>query len=72
MPDHDTVLELYEHGISAHDLRRSYVGDKLGDNPYVGFSRRELSKCAKEDEVFRIYFLPQTLNLLDRAEISWL
>ena len=68
MPDHDTVLELYEHGISAHDLRRSYVGDKLDDVPYASHSRRELSEYAKEDEVFRIYWLPRTLNLLDRVE----
>ena len=44
MTDNDTVLELYNRGISAHDLRSSYVGDQLGDNPYVRFSRQQIER----------------------------
>ena len=33
MTNKDPVLELYNRGISAHDLRSSYVDDLLGDNP---------------------------------------
>ena len=44
MTDNDPVLELYNRGISAHDLRSSYVGDQLGDNPYVRFSRQQIER----------------------------
>ena len=44
MTNKDPVLELYNRGISAHDLRSSYVGDQLGDNPYTGFSRTEIER----------------------------
>ena len=44
MTDNVAVLELYNRGISAHDLRSSYVGDQLGDNPYVRFSRQQIER----------------------------
>ena len=48
MTDNDTVLELYNRGISAHDLRSSYVGDQLGDNPYIRFSRQKIEREKRE------------------------
>ncbi len=48
MTDNDPVLELYNRGISAHDLRSSYVGDQLGDNPYVRFSRQQIEREKRE------------------------
>ena len=44
MTDNDTVLELYAQGISAHDLRLSYVNDLCGDNPYLRLSRQEIAR----------------------------
>ena len=43
MTNKDPVLELYNRGISAHDLRSSYVDDLLGDNPYRRCSRQEIA-----------------------------
>ena len=68
MTDNDTVLELYNLGISAHKLRRSYVEDKLDDYPDAGDTRQELIAAAEEDEFFQAYLLPRTLDLLDRVE----
>ena len=48
MTDNDTVLELYNRGISAHDLRSSYVGNQLGDNPYVRYSRQQIEREKRE------------------------
>ena len=48
MTDNDPVLELYNRGISAHDLRSSYVGDQLGDNPYIRFSRQKIEREKRE------------------------
>ena len=42
MTDNVTVRELYNRGMSAHDLRLSYVGNKLGDNPYASVSRQQI------------------------------
>jgi len=68
MTDNDTVLDLYNLGISAHKLRRSYVEDKLDDYPDAGDTRQELIAAAEEDEYFQAYLLPRTLDLLDRVE----
>ena len=68
MTDNDTVLELYNLGISAHKLRRTYVEDKLDDYPDAGDTRQELMAAAEEDEFFEAYLLPRTLDLLDRVE----
>ena len=44
MTDQDTLLELYNRGISAHSLLRSYVADQHGDNPYIEFSRLQIER----------------------------
>ena len=44
MTDNDPVLELYNRGISAHDLRSSYVDDLVGDNHYLRLSRQEIAR----------------------------
>ena len=44
MTDQDTALELYNRGISAHNLRRSYVDDQHGDNSYIEFSRLQIER----------------------------
>ena len=44
MTNNDTVLELYNRGISAHDLRSSYVDDLVGDNHYLRLSRQEIAR----------------------------
>ena len=41
MTNNDSVLELYDQGISAHDLRSPYVEDRLENNPFIGLSRWE-------------------------------
>ena len=48
MPDHDTVLELYEHGISAHDLRSPYVEDRLENHPFIGLSRDGIERAGND------------------------
>ena len=48
MSDHDTVLELYEHGISAHDLRSPYVEDRLENNPFIGLSRDGIERAGND------------------------
>ena len=68
MTDNAKILELYNLGISAHKLRRSYVEDKLDDYPDAGDTRQELIAAAEEDEFFQAYLLPRTLDLLDRVE----
>lgn len=39
-----TFIELYARGISAHNLRRSYVDDQHRDNPYIEFSRQQIKR----------------------------
>ena len=78
MTDNDPVLELYNRGISAHDLRSSYVGDQLGDNLYVRFSRQQIEREKRElqgvssltgremdEEFFDLY---RALDVLEEAE----
>ena len=48
MTDNDTVLELYEHGISAHDLRSPYVEDRLENNPFIGLSRDGIERAGND------------------------
>ena len=52
MTDNAKILELYNLGISAHKLRRSYVEDRLDDYPFAGDTRQELMDQAEEDAVW--------------------
>ena len=57
MTDNAKILELYNLGISAHKLRRSYVEDRLDDYPFAGDTRQELMDQAEEDAVWASLFL---------------
>ena len=48
MTDNDTILELYDQGISAHDLRSPYVKDRLGNNPFTGLSRKGIERAGND------------------------
>ena len=68
MTDNAKILELYNLGISAHKLRRSYVEDRLDDYPFAGDTRQELMDQAEEDAVWASLFFRETLSILDRVE----
>ena len=48
MTDNDSVLELYDQGISAHDLRSPYVKDRLENNPFIGLSRDGIERAGND------------------------
>ncbi len=48
MTNNDSVLELYDQGISAHDLRSPYVEDRLENNPFIGLSRDGIERAGND------------------------